>query len=402
MKKGKTLKTVVTIIAVISMGLSIVHADVNIENDLIAYFPFEGNSSDVHDSHSVEEIGSITYIDGQVGKAAHFDGESYIEVPGEDFALTEWTFSLWFYVDKAPSTNASIIIGKQSYPFEGTSGDYNYATKYVYCDYAHQSYESCGGNNSDHNLASSPLNGGMGTGKWFHWVCTRSNDGIYTLYQNGKKKSWTNPDTVWGGGSAQDIPCIDHPETPFLIGGKITSSTHNFEGAIDELRVYGRALSSEEVTALYEDDEVYTEPEPCNHQAWLDDQVEFFNLAYAPSGAIHAYPNVIRPRPRKGRNVVLEGYIVSPLSALRYDTKDVIADTYIMVNDERHDIELDGTGFEVEINAPAKPHTELTVELYAEDILGNMFMIDSTKIKVQKHKRYKKIRKYFKVRGKKK
>ncbi|WFB36975.1 LamG domain-containing protein [Kiritimatiellota bacterium B12222] len=78
---------------------------------------------------------------------------------------------------------------------------------------------------------------------WYHLVATFK-DGEVHVYLNGEEGSYTN--------DGQGDPMLIMPtgDVKFLQIG--SDYNHSFEGILDEFRVYNRALSPEDVKALYE------------------------------------------------------------------------------------------------------------------------------------------------------
>lgn len=132
----------------------------------------------------------------------------------------------------------------------------------------------------------------------------------------------------------------------------------------------------EPVEEPVEDEESLTSTEA------LDLMVEDLGLAYDPTGAVHAYPNILK-KGKDGRLVVFEGYVVDKLAALREGHNNVIKEVYITVDDLQIDVDLNDADFEVSARVPAVPGTEMSVSLYAIDIFDNLVMVDSTRIKVR-------------------
>jgi hypothetical protein len=82
--------------------------------------------------------------------------------------------------------------------------------------------------------------------RWFHLAAVHRDDGGTRLYLDGLeigKSTWSRRVLLGGG------------DTPLMIGGGINSPnpedvTELFEGALDELVLYERALSVDEIAAL--------------------------------------------------------------------------------------------------------------------------------------------------------
>ena len=221
---------------------------IELDRGLVAYFPFDNNANDAsgNGNHGTE-IGNLTYIEGPKGKAARFDGESFIQADGTNFTLEEFTISFWFIVDENPPQTATkmySIVCKEASQYKGDQGNYNYAYTYGTVwgygkQIARMQFEKCG-NNSDYNIDAPggchPLN------EWHHVAVTKGSED-WSYYLDGKLVS---------SRSITAIPCTDYPETPFLVGGQTTSELHLFKGAVDELLVYDRELSLYEIKELYE------------------------------------------------------------------------------------------------------------------------------------------------------
>jgi hypothetical protein len=80
-------------------------------------------------------------------------------------------------------------------------------------------------------------------GRWYH-VAATYNGWVARLYVNGKEicNDWT-----WGA--------INMPSTPMTIGGYLDDEggiVDELAGQVDEVRVYNRALSSAELTGLFD------------------------------------------------------------------------------------------------------------------------------------------------------
>ena len=80
-------------------------------------------------------------------------------------------------------------------------------------------------------------------GSWVHWAFTKNaTTGFMNIYHNG---------SLWhsDGGKGMTLATSGNPITNFYLGGG-GSMSHNFEGTIDDFRMYDHALSASEVSAL--------------------------------------------------------------------------------------------------------------------------------------------------------
>ena len=203
---------------------------VDFSKGLIAYYPFNGNASDESGNGNDGEVHGATLTEdrnGETGKAYSFDGSSTIAVPhSKETSLIEaesFTFSIWLNAESA----GTHIFGKRS-------GAFNYQLDI-------------------HEGAA-----------WFRGGATPLSDGIKDSESLDLNK-WVNLIFTWDGESStyhkngqltptsfiENTPAIG-PENnnPFLIGG--SAGYTKFVGEIDDVRIYNRALSEAEVSALYE------------------------------------------------------------------------------------------------------------------------------------------------------
>ena len=100
-----------------------------------------------------------------------------------------------------------------------------------------------GFNNTQANQGVDTSSSVISTGTWYHLVVVKTGNNTYKIYLNGVDQSTTST----GGGDPS-------PSTQtFRIGASITGSGSDghFNGRIDEFSVFTRALTSLEVSALY-------------------------------------------------------------------------------------------------------------------------------------------------------
>jgi RHS repeat-associated protein len=194
----------------------------------------ENSGTTAADSSGSSNNGTLTsgatWTTGQSGSAVNLDGvDDYVQVGAQSsLALTNaGTLSAWIYPTGAGSlaTYGGIIINKEGeyelarfqdgtlqWAFANTNPGWNWInTGYV-----------------------APLN------QWTHVAVTYDN-GVVKTYING-----TLTHTYSGAGAIGDV---DGSQNDFRIGGRQVTS-HNFQGRIDEVRVYQRPLSASEVTTL--------------------------------------------------------------------------------------------------------------------------------------------------------
>jgi hypothetical protein len=205
--------------------------------NVLSYHLDEGSGTIAYDASKYLNDGTIyngTYVDGKFGKAISLDGSSsYIEVPHDpsiNFSTVSFSVALWV---KAPNTATyGGLLAKQSSTIgwafyrDGATLD---TAKYVRCrlkDGVNTAVDTF----NDYTLFDDT---------WHHVVIVvdRDNDKL-KVYVDGMKDS-----------SELDISSIgDIGTTVSLTIGK--EDTY-LDGEIDEVKIYNKALSSEEVYNLY-------------------------------------------------------------------------------------------------------------------------------------------------------
>ena len=186
----------------------------------------------VRPSAMEDEGGTLSFDKGSLGQAARFDGKTHVEGgPGFKFSfLDPFTFSAWIY---PTSPNGAILSKTKPLSKEPGHGLYLRDGKvflYINNRWTDISLRLYG----DQPLAMK---------RWHHIAVTydggRKARGVH-LYVNGQEQGkeidWN--DLIFPFGS----------DEPFRIGAG--GGEPNFEGLIDDVRVYDRALSKQEATLL--------------------------------------------------------------------------------------------------------------------------------------------------------
>jgi hypothetical protein len=215
---------------------------------LVGYWKFdEGLGTMAYDSSGYNNNGTIygaNYTIGKIKGALEFDGaDDYVYVPpSEELDIVkELALEAWVKLDRAPPGNAILVfktpdtsgynLMQYGMDIGGVTGFYERRIAF-YVSKTTAPYW--------HSVIS---NQALDIGKWYHIVATySSSDYKVTIYINGAKDI------------EADFPIdIDsHPSDPVLIGGrKYTDYAYFMPGIIDEVKIYNRTLSAEEVLAEY-------------------------------------------------------------------------------------------------------------------------------------------------------
>jgi hypothetical protein len=210
-------------------------ANTNLSNGLVTYLPLNGDSRD-YSSSANHLTGTATKTNGRFGyanSAYAFNGSSnYLtlllpkNLPTNNGA---YSISVWF---KANVWNREMAI--MGYGPSSASAASNYVKVMPTGGLLHYHW------NLDFTLTRSVF-----TGSWTHLVIT---------YDGSTERYWINGQSLspWSHGAS---PLFVNPSV-LSLGARVVSAASNdvketFNGSIDELRIYNRALSAAEASALY-------------------------------------------------------------------------------------------------------------------------------------------------------
>jgi len=234
----------------LSSQISITNANnysVSLDEGLVAYYKFDEGAGDiVYDSSGNGNDGRIVgavWTLGKIGNALKFDGKDDYVVVSDSPSLRVQSFTLaaWIYITKRPyqhGTQHSAIINKLHY-LSGCSKGYKLQFNHPTSTNDHLTV-SLGDSVAQRFLIDYNSKEDLTLYQWHHIAATY--DGSTTrLYIDGKLKCISNTGRY----------IIVHDETPLVIGSEyFATSIVKFNGVIDEVRIYNRALSNNEIKAL--------------------------------------------------------------------------------------------------------------------------------------------------------
>ena len=205
------------------------------DSTLVAYYPFDGDAQDYSGNGHHGRIHDAVPCADRRGRAdgAYCLGgaDSYIDsIPVEAIPST-MTFAAWV----CPNETGGQLWGT----IEDASGGKDSFYADLRPDTPYFAYVK---DNRDKGEAGGPA-GAVPVGEWSHVVYTLSADSVFNLYVNGKHV-----------GRGRFLTTVDAHDRSLMIGKTIRSQGHSFAGAIDDVRIYSRALSEDEVRDLYEDE----------------------------------------------------------------------------------------------------------------------------------------------------
>jgi arabinan endo-1,5-alpha-L-arabinosidase len=201
---------------------------------LVAYYPFEGDLKDANGLLGEGKVigpkigqpgGNVSFADGVVEKALVLDGNSGVLLYEGPVETYEYSIALWIYPEALTyytpaffaaintDTWISIVPGGHSL-FEGRAGFWSGSAWFDGW--------------TDMKLE---------TNKWYHFAVTVDN-GLVSVYINGEKR--------FEGKRVQDL--FRGEKAIFVLG--VNWWDPPFKGKIDELRIYNKVLTADEVKEL--------------------------------------------------------------------------------------------------------------------------------------------------------
>ena len=195
---------------------------------LVSWWRAEGTPADELGKNNGQVSGQVTYIAGKFGQAFQFQSTGFVvasATTGLPSGTADRTLEAWVLMPRAAPANTEIIFfyGSQATPSN---------------DFSEINGGLRGPDNTTTLFNTAPR---VNTNTWIHVAYTLS-AGVGTLYVNGQSRA-TAPT------STSNTPA----NGSLYIGGfPAAADTQWFAGgAVDELSIYDRALSSDEISAIY-------------------------------------------------------------------------------------------------------------------------------------------------------
>ncbi len=206
-----------------------------IHSDLVGYWKLdEGSGNIAYDSSVFSNNGTLhggpTWTTGKIGNALSFDGvDDYVDCGnGKSLSgMSALTIETWVKPNEfPPSLNKRILEKGYTYYLVDTTAKKAQLLLYTTGGY-------------DYVTADSPL---LDTAKWYHIVGVYDGTNIMIYIDGIKVATKTH---IYGG-----LPVATNSSP--LILGSVNGISNYFNGLIDEVRIYNRALSADEILQHYQ------------------------------------------------------------------------------------------------------------------------------------------------------
>jgi hypothetical protein len=202
--------------------------------NLVAYYPLDGDATDASGNGNDGTLinGVACDAQGKFGNACSFDGsDDYVDLGNDNSLKLQYPMSIlsWIYIQQYPPVRGSIVArdvpGNREYEFRVSNNGNPSFTVYP--------TGSSTGQEGQASNAILPLN------TWYHVAVTLDSSRNISLYINGTLDS---SGTISNG----NIPTANIITTI----GEGTYQNYNFNGLIDEVRIYDRVLSEQEINDI--------------------------------------------------------------------------------------------------------------------------------------------------------
>lgn len=202
---------------------------------IVGWWRAEGNTADSGGTDNGIAQGALSYVNGEVGQAFHMNGfDAYVRVPntgnlnvgaGGGFTVEGWIRNSDDWGRPIAEWNSGSAYGVHFWQSIVTSGD-------LFANIV----DTAGNNHYFYSGAVLP-----GIGQLYHVALTYDKtSGNAIIYLDGAQVA------------LQSIGNITPQTTYDLYLGARASNTDRWEGDLDEMSVYNRALSASEVAAIYD------------------------------------------------------------------------------------------------------------------------------------------------------
>ena len=198
-----------------------------------AHWPADGNATDVVGSNNGTLQNGASFDTGQFSQAFDLTGPSDLvrmAQPIKFTAVEDFTVSLW--------VNQAVTPANQSYIFETRQGQFSGFSFLMFSN----NKILMGGRADNGFILGGASQGPLNNGQWYHIaaVFDRVADEL-RLYLDGSLQSTQNLAAATGFTSSDKL---------FLGAISSQDDSFNFNGLVDEVQVYGRALSGAEIQSL--------------------------------------------------------------------------------------------------------------------------------------------------------
>lgn len=229
------------IVLTLMFGTASAVAQINLTNGLVGYYPFDGNAADYSGRGHDAQLTRASYASDRFGRpnaALDLRGtNNWGQLPRHaDFLIATNDFAWAVWLKYGPQTNNGYAAGYSAVLVKAsTISPWPGPTIFVDATPGRLDYRIEQAGESASSAAA------LNDNTWRHFTLVRSGSNLL-LYVNGTLDSSTTAATILNLSTTE----------PIWIGANHQNQTaQNYDGLLDELRIYNRALSPSEVAQLF-------------------------------------------------------------------------------------------------------------------------------------------------------
>jgi Concanavalin A-like lectin/glucanases superfamily len=232
---------------IVSANVSLDEPDLNaLWNGLVAYWPFDGNTTNWNTDTTADVTGDgyngtllnmsadASPVIGKIGQALSFDGVASSVSANDPVGAGTVTACAWLYMSAWPPNN----LGRLFWTTGGSGGGFDVFI--IGAAGFGGGYDTVALSNNTGSTNIVGANYVLALKQWDYTCAVRGSDGSGSIYVNGVEI---------GSGPAGTLTTPVSGSTLY-IGGP-PEDARSIEGTIDDVRIYNRALSLQEIQLLY-------------------------------------------------------------------------------------------------------------------------------------------------------
>ena len=206
-------------------------------NGLVGYWPFNGNANDESgngNSGTVNGASLTTDRYGNSGSAYFFGVNTSQDISIQNLQITgDWTISLWFLPTTSNINSQNYLMGVKCQSYWAGIGQ---SFSNPQCGIPSNSNFIFDGNQGCSNWLAFSQNYSLSA---YNYLCVTYSSGIYSISINGQP-------------SDSSSTLLDLDINDIVVGSRCNDpSTYNFDGSIDDIGIWNRALTLSEIQALF-------------------------------------------------------------------------------------------------------------------------------------------------------
>lgn len=240
------MKSITIFIVLLFFFLKPSYAQINLKSGLVAFYPFNGNANDESGNNNhCEPVNNpvLTTDRYNVPNAAYsFNGKgSHFRIKDKgDFSSPRFSIVLWFYTQ---SKELQSLVGKRDFAKSAGTGGSQYQMFINYAPYPGVGSNVVGNNSTCNSITSSSYINTRDQICNASWYC------VIVTYDGKRHKLYLNGELKRDEKTA-DFNSLLQCDKEVRIGNWWKLDMQNFNGKIDDIRWYNRALNNDEIAKL--------------------------------------------------------------------------------------------------------------------------------------------------------